>query len=351
MAALAARPILKDIFVQTDVDEIILQYENRIKSLLDENQNFLKMVQQFEELKEKYAALVKENSEIKNASISSQDNIQLLTFKLNAANYEIELQNNELTSMRNEISELRSSCANLNQEMNHLQANHRELLNKIAMDAESIQNMKGSKSKLQSSIKNLELENKLLHINYASLQSLTCRTCNKTISQIYNESRQPECVVSNTIGEDAFDNLPDEMSQTDEIRQTESRLLENSMKDMVNNSRMLMNSSILLKSSEKKREISPPPSRALVAKTKSMNAPSRGSNRDSKPARLKSPKLEAVILPPTCAECLKRVKNDPKVLPTALQNLDLHSTETVSPLSAEFIEMGTDFLRYSLHIY
>lgn len=280
----------------------------RIKSLVDENQRYLQGVLEHQQLQDKYSLLENENNEIKKALLSFQDSCQLLTLKLNAANYEIELQNNELRVMRNEVTELRASCANMNQEMNHLQATHRELLNKIAMDTESIHNMKGSKLKLQNALKNLELENKLLHINYTALQSLECRSCHKSISQIYNESRQQEGsveVVSTTkIGEDAFDTLPDELSQTDEIRQTESRLFEDSMKDMATNSRMMMNSSILLKSPEKKRENNA----GCVSKSKATNSPPRGVSRNSKPARLKTPKLEAVVLPPTCAECRSVLK-------------------------------------------
>jgi chromosome segregation ATPase len=336
---------------QTDLDEIIVQYETRIKLLTEENENYLRGVQDHLKLKDQYEALTVECDEMKKSLLLSQDNCHLLSMKLNASNYEIEMQNNELTSTRNELTELKSGWNLLNQEMNHLQATHRELHNKIAVDAESIQNMKGSKNKLQKMIKNLELENQLLHINYAALQSIECRTCHKTISELYNESLQSqkdgnlrEPKDEKNVGEDAFDNLPDELSQTDEIRQTESRLLEDSMKDLANNSRMMMNSSVLFKSTDKRQEeeYTPPQSFEPKPKSKLLNSVQRPSSRGgwAKAPRLKSPKLEAVVLPSTCAECLKRIKNTPKVLPTTLQNLDLNSRESLSPHSSEFVELG-----------
>jgi hypothetical protein len=343
---------------QTDVDEILVQYETRIKILTEENEKYSHGVQEHLKLTDRYEALTEECQEIKKSLLLSQDNCHLLSMKLNASNYEIELQNHELTSTRNELIELKAGWNNLNQEMIHLQATHRELKNKIAVDAESIQNMKGSKHKLQKIIKNLELENQLLHINYAALQSIECQTCHKTISELYNESFQsqkdsircepkendftPNAKPKN-VGEDAFDNLPDELSQVDEIRQTESQL---QIEDqVVNNNSRMMNSSILLKPTATDRryeEYSPP------QKAKTMNSALRSSTRGgggpsgvmSKTPRLKTPKLEAVVLPSTCAECLKRIKNNPKTLPTALQNLDLHSRESVSPHSTEFVELG-----------
>jgi DNA-directed RNA polymerase subunit N (RpoN/RPB10) len=332
---------------QTEADEILLEYETKIQTLTEENDNYRGGVQEHLRFREQYDRILVEFQEAKEALVHSHDNCQLLTLKLNASNYEIDLQNNELTAVRSELNELKSGWNHLNQEMNHLQADHRELRNKIAMDAESIQNMKGSKFKLQTSIKNLTTENQLLHLNYQALLSIECRSCHRTISDLYQEyqrrDRQPTSgdqpkEVTNTIGEDAFDNLPDELSQTDEIRQTESRLLEGSMKEM-QNSRMMMNSSILFKAHDNRQKSPspPPPVRYVGPKAKSMNSLTKPIE---KTTRLKSPKLVAVVLPSTCAECLRRVKGDPKTLPTALQNLDLNSPETAA-LSSEFLELGT----------
>jgi predicted nuclease with TOPRIM domain len=337
---------------QTDADEILLEYEAQIQTLTQENDSYCKGIQVHLQFKEQYDRLTEEYHEMKEALVQSQDNCHLLTLKLNASNYEIDLQNDELTDMRNELTELKSGWSHLNQEMNHLQADHRELQNKIAMDAESIQNMKGSKYKLQSQIRNLETENQLLHVNYKALLSIECRSCHRTISDLYHEQLHTQDhrpttgdePKASTFGEDAFDNLPDELSQTDEIRLTENRLLDGTMKEMVQNSRMMMNSSIIFKAHDKRQEVSPPPPiRAVGPKAKSMNSLPKSREKTS---RLKSPKLVAVVLPSTCAECLKRVKGDPKILPTALQNLDQNSPNspgTAAALSSEFLELGKSF--------
>lgn len=394
MVALAAMPIMTEGVSQTDPDEIIVEYEALIHNLTQQNQIYEKGVNQHNELKEKYQKLEIECNELKKSLEQSQDAYHITTLKLNASNYEIELQNNETKGMRQELTELKQYLNNLIQEMHHIEANNNELKNKIAMDAESIHNMKASKQKLQKNITNLETENKLLHINYTALQSLKCQQCNRTISEIYNNFQQSQqqqqqleqvqlpfefdnvdsisnkelIPINNSrpssqgkrleknIGESAFDNLPDEMSQSDEIQLTESRLMDESMKDMLhNNPRMMMNSSILLKpkdvvgsNHQYHYHSNSNNSSQLDHKSKSTNSFTRSkTHRDvnsQKLVRMNSPKLEAVILPLNCAECLKKIKSsEPIRLPIALQNLDLNSKESTSPLSNEFQELGNLF--------